>query len=58
MAKDARIPVRTPQDLKDWAQQYALRRGTSVSDLLRKHLEELRELDRRHVAEEVAVHEF
>jgi hypothetical protein len=58
VAKDARIPVRTPQDLKDWAQRYALRKGTSVSDLLRKHLEELRELDQRRVAEEVAVHEF
>lgn len=58
MANDVRIPIRAPKDLKDWAHEYAKARGTSVSDLLRAHLEHLREEDRRRKAEEVEVHEF
>lgn len=41
----ARLNLKLDQGLKDWIMQYAERRGTTVSNLIRDHFVELYEAD-------------
>ncbi len=41
--KDQRVPVLMDEGLKKWGAKYAARQGKSLSEVLRDHLEDLRQ---------------
>lgn len=39
---DSQITIRIDSDLKDWLKEYAYQNRTSISDVVREYLEQLR----------------
>lgn len=41
----ARVQLKLPSDLKEWAQDYANRKNTNITQLVKDHFTRLREKD-------------
>lgn len=53
MTVKARLNLKIDSDLKDWAMEYAKRRGTDVTKLITEYFIYLREQEQRQEAEYV-----